>query len=438
MYVSTSILVTIGIGLLVSFSETADRYQTIHLNGTGFGNVSHKAAFSRIQGSGDMFWWFYPTLAENPTSRPLLLWLDGVVGLAPSMSANFGMIGPYDFKLKRRNDSWVNDYNLLFVDAPLGSGFSTVAKGKSPPKNLVENTNHLILCLESFYKDNKEYSNTPVYIFGQGYGAQMAVYLALGIPHAKRISANLKGVVLGSAIISPAKVFTKLGFYLEELGYIDGKGRKAIEEFSDEVNHAVTEHRYEEAYRMFLKLEYIVNKNANAVSVNLERILDKMSQDSNRDYFGQLNHLQDTTGYKENMKHFMDSTVAPALGISNPNFDSQRKEIIRSFRKSFMIPAVEKVEEVLNNTNIDVIIYNGNLDAVSNTLGQLEWVFNLQWSGQANFLSSNRVIFTINNLLEGYVRKVDRLAFYWINIAGLMTPLDSPIAMKELVDRTVR
>lgn len=77
------------------------------LEGEGFGGVQHRAAFTKIPGSGEMFWWFYPTLAEGPETRPLVLWLDGVVGLPPSLLANFGMLGPFDLSLNRRNDSWV-------------------------------------------------------------------------------------------------------------------------------------------------------------------------------------------------------------------------------------------------------------------------------------------------------------------------------------------
>lgn len=51
-------------------------------------------------------------------------------------------------------------------------------------------------------------------------------------------------------------------------------------------------------------------------------------------------------------------------------------------------------------------------------LGQLEWVNNLQWSGQDKFLASERQTLAVNSLLQGYFRETERLTFYWMNAAG--------------------
>lgn len=51
-------------------------------------------------------------------------------------------------------------------------------------------------------------------------------------------------------------------------------------------------------------------------------------------------------------------------------------------------------------------------------IGQLEWINNLNWTGQQNFLSQPRSVLLVNDLIEGYSRVSDRLQFYWINVAG--------------------
>ncbi|CAH0692929.1 unnamed protein product [Chilo suppressalis] len=424
---------------LVTNSEvTGDRYETIVLEGNGFGDIRHQAAFTRIAGSGDIFWWFYPTLAEDPTLKPIVLWLDGVTGLPPSLLANFGMFGPFDFNLNRRNNSWIDEFNLLFMDGPIGSGFSTVADNGEIPKTIDTNTNHLILALRSFYEQNRELYQAPLYIIGQGYGGQMAVSLALGLYNARDFSPNLKGLILGNAIISPALVMTKLGFYLEELAYIDNKGREAIENLSNEINESINQGSLEAAYNSFLTLDKFVNENAGAVAVNLNYIVEKLTQDNSTDDFGQTRTLRGVTGYSSSFKHFMDQTVAPALGIANPDFDGRRQAVVQNFKNTYMIPATSKVEAVLDSMNITVMIYNGNLDAVSNTPGQLQWVNNLQWSGQTQFLNSPRQPLIVNNYLEGYFRQTRQLSFYWINVAGLSAPLDNAAAVKRALQDILR
>lgn len=62
------------------------------------------------------------------------------------------------------------------------------------------------------------------------------------------------------------------------MGYIDATGRSVIEEFSSETNNLASSERYEEAYDKFLSLGQIVNEEAGAVAVNLERIIDKLTR----------------------------------------------------------------------------------------------------------------------------------------------------------------
>lgn len=78
------------------------------LEGKGLGGVQQTAGLTRLGRAGDMFWWFFPTLASAGILRPVVLWLDGVTDLPPSAFANFGMFGPLDFNLQTRNDSWVS------------------------------------------------------------------------------------------------------------------------------------------------------------------------------------------------------------------------------------------------------------------------------------------------------------------------------------------
>lgn len=95
-------------------------------------------------------------------------------------------------------------------------------------------------------------------------------------------SHNLKGVVIANGIISPAIALTRLGFYLEELAYVDGNGRGAIERFSDEVNGLVDDGQLEEAFDKFMSLNEIVNENAGAVAVNLGYIVEKLTRETTR------------------------------------------------------------------------------------------------------------------------------------------------------------
>lgn len=92
----------------------------------------------------------------------------------------------------------------------------------------------------------------------------------------------MKGVVLGNGIVSPALALTKLGFYLEELGYIDANGRAAIETLSEDVSSSVSGGQLRDAFDKFITLGDFVNEKAGAVAVNLGHIVDKLTREASR------------------------------------------------------------------------------------------------------------------------------------------------------------
>lgn len=92
------------------------------------------------------------------------------------------------------------------------------------------------------------------------------------------MSPNLKGVVLGNTIISPGLTLTKLGFYLEEMGYIDANGRSAIEHYTDTTYDLVNKGEYDQAFDKFMALGQFVNEDAGAVAINLWNIVEKMTK----------------------------------------------------------------------------------------------------------------------------------------------------------------
>ncbi|XP_052739575.1 retinoid-inducible serine carboxypeptidase-like [Bicyclus anynana] len=429
-----------GLGVLIWWLVRSDSpYETILLEGN-LGAVRSTAAFTRIHGHGDMFWWFYPSVASSPMSRPVLLWLHGVTGIASSYLANFGMFGPYDANFDRRHDSWVNDYNLLFVDAPLGTGFSSSNwqnTSNTDFPGLDENADHLLRTLQSFYDIHGEYKNAPLYVCSQGDGSQLALALTIKLNEDNSFKDRFKGIILGNPVISPALALTKLGFYLEELGYVDAAGREAIENFSNVTSLLVESEQFQEAFLKFTFLGKYINENTGAVAVNLAHIVEKLYRSSlDSDYFGVKSYLDSLYPTDTHINNFMDTVGRAILHVPDTvRYDGQRELATNAFMETYMKPIVDKVEHILSNSDVTVNIYNGNLDAVSNTPGQLEWVNRLSWPGQAQFLSSPRETLVFNRLIEGYFRESNRLRFYWLNVAGQLAPIDNPIGIRRILNR---
>lgn len=73
-----------------------------------------------------MFYWLFKS-RENPATDPIVIWLSGGPGCSSEL-ALFYENGPFglneDLSLKFNAFSWNNGSNLLFVDNPIGTGFS--------------------------------------------------------------------------------------------------------------------------------------------------------------------------------------------------------------------------------------------------------------------------------------------------------------------------
>ena len=76
---------------------------------------------------GDIFYWWFES-RDDPKNDPLVLWLTGGPGCASEI-ALFYENGPY--KIGEDNQtivsnphSWNSHANLLYVDQPVGTGFS--------------------------------------------------------------------------------------------------------------------------------------------------------------------------------------------------------------------------------------------------------------------------------------------------------------------------
>ena len=78
--------------------------------------------------SSNLFYWFF---RNDNDSAPLILWING----GPGSSSMFGLFaenGPLYFEeveggegqFSQRNESWADDYHLVYLDQPVGTGFS--------------------------------------------------------------------------------------------------------------------------------------------------------------------------------------------------------------------------------------------------------------------------------------------------------------------------
>jgi len=117
------------------------------------------------------FFWFFEA-RQNPSTAPLAIWINGGPGCS-SMIGLFQENGPCQFYNNASTPSmnphsWNNFANMLYIDQPVGTGFSLNST------NLVSSTNGtsapLWNVIQAFYARFPQYKSRDLGVFSESYG----------------------------------------------------------------------------------------------------------------------------------------------------------------------------------------------------------------------------------------------------------------------------
>jgi vitellogenic carboxypeptidase-like protein len=188
------------------------------------GNITSFAGFFTVDvaKASNMFFWHFPALDGNEKA-PLLIWLQGGPG-ASSMFSLFHEIGPYELtrdgkgkhgeiKLTERALTWNQKYSLLFIDNPVGAGFSYTKSADGYPQTEEAVAENLLTLLQQFYLVFPSLSRVPLYLTGESYaGHYIPAFGNLIHSHNAPLTDSspsfipLRGLAIGDGWIDPINV----------------------------------------------------------------------------------------------------------------------------------------------------------------------------------------------------------------------------------------
>jgi vitellogenic carboxypeptidase-like protein len=118
-----------------------------------------------------MYAWYFPSQDGN-ANAPLLIWLQG----GPGGSSMFGLFvenGPFsvdqNLNVVARDFSWNLHYSMLFIDNPVGAGFSYTQVDAGYCTNQLQVSANLLSLLTQFYAVFPETVPCDLYITGESY-----------------------------------------------------------------------------------------------------------------------------------------------------------------------------------------------------------------------------------------------------------------------------
>jgi len=408
--------------------------------------------YVNVRENANMFWWFFG--AENSATRanlPLILWLQGGPGASGAGYGNFKEIGPVDTNLKPRETAWTKKANLLFIDNPVGAGFSYASTDDAFTKNVTEIADDLYRVFSVFMEKYEVFAETPFYIFCDSYGGKMTSVFAELLYRAQKagqIHCNLKGVALGDSWISAVDSVETWGPYLYQYNLLDQADLYKINNISKSTIDAVNAGRFAYATELWGETESLISETTDDVNVYnvlqhhvpsdfaLKETYSKLSPNLQQLYKTHVGRFQ-----QQSLADFMNGPVREKLGIipSYVEWGSQSGDVFKYQSVDFMKPVIDYVDRLIKY-GIKVVVFQGQLDMICDTPGAEKWINKLKWPGLSTFKSTPRKPIYLPETgknTQAFVKTYENFSLYYIMNAGHMVPSDNGPMALQMVDEII-
>ncbi|KAJ7947905.1 Carboxypeptidase [Quillaja saponaria] len=420
-------------------------------------DASEDWGYVEVRPKAHMFWWLYrsPYRVEDPSKPwPIILWLQGGPGASGVGIGNFEEVGPLDTNLKPRNSTWLRKADLLFVDNPVGTGYSFVEDTKLFVKTDKEAAADLTTLLIKIFNKDVNLQKSPLYIVAESYGGKYAVTLALSAVKAieeGRLKLKLGGVALGDSWISPEDYVFSWGPLLKDLSRLDNNGLQKSNSLAEKIKQQLVAGQFVDATNSWSELESVISSSSNNVDfynfledAGSDSVISLMAMElgqskvtSLKRYSRYLSSLRPTPGGDGDIDTLLNGVIKKKLKIipDNVTWGGQSDSVFTNLEGDFMIPRINEVDELLAK-GVNVTIYNGQVDLICSTKGTQAWVEKLKWEGLQSFLTKDRTPLycgTDKTTTKGFFKSYKNLQFYWILGAGHFVPVNQPCIALNMV-----
>ncbi|KAI9841705.1 MAG: Cell death protease [Sclerophora amabilis] len=402
---------------------------------------------------GNLFFWHFQNQHIANRQRTVI-WLNGGPGCS-SLDGAMMEVGPYrvkeDGNLRYNKGSWDEFTNLLFVDNPVGTGFSYVSTDHYV-KELKEMADQFIIFLTKFFTLFPEYEHDDIYIAGESYAGQHIPYIAQAMldrnkgPSVKH-KWMLEGLLMGNGWIAPMEQYMSyLPFaYKEKLvqGGSDVAKKleaqqaictKKLNEDSD--SHHVDIPDCEQILEQILKLtqdqdtKHNDKKCVNMYDIRLRDAYPSCGMSWPPD-------LAQVTPYLRRQD------VVKALHV-NPDkrtgWTECAGEVSRTFRAQKSKASIDLLPSLLEE--VPVLLFSGAKDLICNHLGTEELINNMKWNGGKGFELSPgtwapRRDWTFEDDAAGLWQEARNLTYVLFYNSSHMVPFDYPRRTRDMLDRFI-
>ncbi|KAM5445297.1 putative carboxypeptidase C [Microsporum audouinii] len=421
-------------------------------------------------GPKHLFFWYFDS-QNDPENDPLTLWMTG----GPGYSSMLGMlqeVGPCLIN-EHGNGTYYNPWgwskksSMLFVDQPVGVGFSYIDEGHDTPDTshiaAVDMHRFLQLFVSEVFPSKL---SVPFHISGESYGGHYIPHLGAQIVQQNKLYPNepqirLKSCLIGNGCMS--EMHTTFGYWETLCTTNPGVENPVFNETRCDI--------MAKNMPRCMTVSEVCRRNPDpaiclsAKAVCTEGITGMYDEES--DVKGGRNRFDITVPCQVDdicyvqgplLQNYLNSklvwdAISPPKEVKQYKLSSTHVADVFGLTSDEMVPSTTQVEYLLAN-QIHVMNYQGNLDLACNTAGNLRWAHSIPWKGQPKFSSKPLVPWksvltstgkneTVGKMKEVNIRVTDstttttRYAFVTVDSAGHMVPQDRPDVAFDLMNRWI-
>ncbi|KAF5308714.1 hypothetical protein FQR65_LT06075 [Abscondita terminalis] len=356
--------------------------------------------------------------------RAGVLWLQGGPGES-SMSGLFLENGPFvvtpEFNVEIRPYRWTKQFSMIYIDNPVGTGFSFTDEG-----GYVENQTvigeHLYEAFQQFYELFPEIRKNKLYLTGQSYAGKYLPALAYKILKENSNGKNkiwLHGLAIGNAYADPINQFD-YSEYLYQIGLVDFKVKEQMREMGKKAVKHIENEEWLQALGVFGDLIYEARENT-------------LFQNSSG-FMEPMNFLEVKSSACKNYISFLQrADVRNAIHVGNSTYNDAVR-VAEYLEEDFSQSVAPWISELLEHYR--VMFYNGQVDLIVPYPLVLNVLKKLKFSGADEYKEAPRRKWYVGDELAGYVKQGGNLVEAMVRLAGHNVPYDQPEWAYDLITRS--
>ncbi|PWZ05273.1 Serine carboxypeptidase 24 [Zea mays] len=389
---------------------------------TGVAEFDQYAGYVTVDAkAGRALFYYFVEAPQDPSNKPLVLWLNGGPGCSSFGSGAMVELGPFSVHsdnktLYKKRHAWNRMANMLFIEIPAGVGYSysnTTSDyyNTGDQRTTDDAYTFLITWLEKF----PEYQDRDFFITGESYAGHYIPELANLILSKNRAtnvtSIKLKGVAIGNADLDDNLTLRASYDYYWMHAMISGKAYKAVKDkcgfngtYTEDCQNAMDLATQEKGILMTMTS---MHQYAKMPQTLLNQLV-----------FGDpcTNHY--VSSYL-NRPEVQRALHANTTGLGYPWMDCSSQQIFDNWKDSpeTMLPSIKK----LISSGTRIWLYSGDMDAVCSFISTQYVLDNLGLPIEAAWRPWH-----VDNEVAGYVIGYKGLVFATVRGAGHMVPYYQP------------